>query len=105
MAIEITRYTGRPLQDATDAAAAVGQKPAADATAAGSARGAADKVSFTSSAALLQELEKEIAALPVVDSARVEAVQHQIATGSYQIDPARAAEKMLSIERALVGKD
>jgi negative regulator of flagellin synthesis FlgM len=105
MAIEITRYTGRPLQDATDATAATGQKPAADAPAAKSARGADDKVSFTSSAALLQELEKEVAALPVVDSARVEAVQRQLATSSYQIDPARTAEKMLSIERALAGKD
>ena len=105
MAIEITGYTGRPLQDATDATAAAGSKPAADAPTAKGVRSADDKVSFTSSAALLQELEKEIAALPVVDSARVEAIQHQVATGSYQIDPARTAEKMLSIERALVGKD
>jgi negative regulator of flagellin synthesis FlgM len=104
MAIEITRYTGRPLQDASEAAAATGPKPAANAPVQG-ARSAGDQVSFTPSATLLQELEKEIAALPIVDSARVEAVQRQIATGSYPIDPARAAEKMLSIERALVGKD
>lgn len=105
MAIEITRFTGRPLQDAGDASAPAGQKPAAAGSGGRGASGVGDKVSFTSSAALLQELEKEIASLPIVDSARVEAIQQAVATGTYQVDPVRAADKMLQIERLLVGKD
>lgn len=105
MAIEITRFTGRPLQDAADAGAPGGLKPAAAGAGGKGATGIGDTVSLTSSAALIKELEKEIASLPVVDSARVESVQHALAAGTYQIDPARAAEKMLQIERALVGKD
>ncbi|MCU0766931.1 MAG: flagellar biosynthesis anti-sigma factor FlgM [Gammaproteobacteria bacterium] len=105
MAIEITRFTGRPLQDAADAAAPAGTKTAADAPVRGAAGTGSDKVSFTSTAALLKEIEKDIAALPVVDSARVESVQRQIAAGTYQIDPVGAADKLMKMERALAGKD
>jgi negative regulator of flagellin synthesis FlgM len=104
MTIEISRFTGRPLQDAADTAASPGQRPAANAPGV-SAGALADKVSFTRSAALLQDLEKETASLPAVDSGRVEAIHHAVATGTYQVDPARAAEKLLQIERALATKD
>ena len=105
MAIEITRHLGRPLQDAAEPSAAAGPKSAAGAAAGRTTGGAADKVSFTSSAALLKELEKEVAALPVVDSSRVQAISHALASGTYAVDPARAADKLLAIERALAGKD
>ena len=65
------------------------------------ATGSADKLSLTSEAAQIRALESEIAELPVVDTQRVEAVQQALATGSFQVDPAKVAEKMLNFESGL----
>ena len=46
-------------------------------------------------------LEAEIAELPVVDTQRVQDVQRTLATGSFEIQPARVADKMLSFEAGL----
>lgn len=104
MTIEIRGYPNRPPSDSVDGVAAPGSRPAA--TTAG-AKGATpdDQVSLTSSAALLTELEKEIAALPVVDSGRVEGVQRALATGTFQINPAQTADKLLTLELLIGGKD
>jgi negative regulator of flagellin synthesis FlgM len=53
---------------------------------------------------LLQDLEKEVAAMPVVDTQRVEAVQLALATGIYEVDPASTADKLIEFEFALGGK-
>ena len=49
----------------------------------------------------LQALEAEIANLPVVDTQRVQDVQHTLATGSFEIQPARVADKVLTFEAGL----
>jgi negative regulator of flagellin synthesis FlgM len=106
MAIEILGYPSRPVKDTVDSAAAAGGpagKAASRPAAATSAR--TDQVSLTTSAALLKELEKEIAQLPVVDTRRVEDVQRSLATGTLQIDPPRIANKLLQLELIMSGKD
>lgn len=60
-----------------------------------------DTVSLTDTAARLQQLEKRMVELPVVDSQRVEQLKKAIADGNYQVDPARVAEKLLAFETAL----
>jgi negative regulator of flagellin synthesis FlgM len=60
-----------------------------------------DTLSLTSSATRLRNLESTINSLPVVDTQRVEGVQRQLATGSFSIDPAGSADKMLEMERNL----
>jgi negative regulator of flagellin synthesis FlgM len=60
-----------------------------------------DTLSLTGTAALMQKLDAAIAATPVVDMARVNRIQQALANGTYEIDPARVAEKMLSLETAL----
>lgn len=72
-----------------------------DKNAAASASGAADKLSLTSEAAQIRAMESQIAELPVVDTQRVEAVQQALATGNFQVDPAKVAEKMLNFESGL----
>ena len=57
-----------------------------------------DTVSLTDTATHLKSLEKQLASQPVVDKERVEAMKQKIASGSFRVDPARVAEKMLNLE-------
>lgn len=69
--------------------------------AAKSGTGGADQLKLSSQAAQLQALEAEIASLPVVDVQRVQDVQRTIATQSYEVQPARVADKVLTFEAGL----
>lgn len=63
----------------------------------------ADTISLTGEAALMQRLDAEIAATPIVDQARVDDLRQQILDGTYRIDPERVAEKLIASETALFG--
>jgi negative regulator of flagellin synthesis FlgM len=63
---------------------------------------APDQVSLTPEAQQLRNLEQQIAAHPVVDTHKVNAVKEALANGSYEINSDRIAGKMMSLERALV---
>jgi negative regulator of flagellin synthesis FlgM len=64
---------------------------------------AGDQVSLTPEAQQLRNLEQQVAAQPVVDTQKVEAVKQSLANGSFEINPDRIAGKMMSLERALGG--
>ena len=59
-----------------------------------------DTVELTSGAKLLERLEKSLADLPDVDSARVAEVKAAIENGEYQIDADAIAAAMIRFERA-----
>lgn len=104
MSIEINGPNGRAPIDIGD-----NRKPADKATTSSETpeRAAApggDKLSLTSTAQQLQTLEDQVAAAPVVDTQKVQEVQRSLATGSYQIDPARVADKLLQFESAIGGE-
>ncbi len=83
-----------------------GTKRAADASAVAPGKSAApdgEKVELTSSARLLERLEKSFASLPEIDRARVEAVKTAIANGEYQVDAGRIAAALLRTEQQLGG--
>jgi negative regulator of flagellin synthesis FlgM len=104
MAIEILGYANRPVTDNHESAPV----PAGGAGKAPVAKGpgtATDQFSLTSSAALLKDLEREISQLPVVDAGRVEGVQRALATGTFQVDPPRVADKLLQLELIMSAKD
>ena len=61
----------------------------------------ADTFSLTNKASQLQQLEAQIANLPVVDTQRVQDVQHAIATNTLQSEPAEVANKLLNFEAGL----
>ena len=59
-----------------------------------------DTVNLTSSAKLLERLDKTLAGLPAVDSARVAEVRSAIESGDYEIDAAAIADAMLRLDRS-----
>ena len=59
-----------------------------------------DRVELTSSAQLLERLEKSLAGLPDVDSLRVAEIKAAIENGEYQIDADAIAEAMIRLERS-----
>ena len=61
-----------------------------------------DRISLTGEARQLQELETRLASQPVVDSQRVEAVRSAVENGTFTVNPERIAEKMMSLEEALL---
>ncbi|MGE0289860.1 MAG: flagellar biosynthesis anti-sigma factor FlgM [Bradyrhizobium sp.] len=104
MPIEITGHTTAQTGTAHEGASVRGARSgtATDPkTGGGAAAGALDTLSLTDTGTLLQKLDAAIAATPVVDMARVNRIQQAIENGSYEIDPARVAEKMLAFETAL----
>ena len=62
---------------------------------------ASDTVSITQSGMLLSKLEDLVQRTPVVDQDRVAAIKDAIASGSYEIDDQRIAERLLKLEREL----
>jgi len=65
--------------------------------AAASPAGGAD-VSITEGARQLATLEKAIAALPIVDDARVAATSLALEQGRYQADPQRIADRLIRMD-------
>ncbi|AKH20284.1 flagellar biosynthesis anti-sigma factor FlgM [Sedimenticola thiotaurini] len=58
-----------------------------------------DTVSLTGSATRLQELEAQVASLPIADAQHVSDVQRSLATGTFAFEPEEAAEHLLAQER------
>lgn len=56
---------------------------------------------ITESARQLAALEQTVRDLPAIDQARVEQVSQRIRDGSYQVDPAKVADKLLQLEQEL----
>jgi negative regulator of flagellin synthesis FlgM len=57
-----------------------------------------DRVSVTSEASRLQEIEEQLMAAPEVNSARVAELKLAIANGTFEINPQRIAEKLVAFE-------
>lgn len=60
-----------------------------------------DSVKLTSSAKLLERVEKSLAAMPDIDASRIDAVRTAIKQGDYQIDAERIADAILRSDREL----
>lgn len=60
-----------------------------------------DQVTLTSSARSLQKLSDAIAQTPVVNSAKVSSIKQALANGTYQVDSASVADKMIQFESGL----
>jgi len=60
-----------------------------------------DTVNLTSSAKLLERLDKTLAALPAVDLERVAEIKTAIENGDYEIDADAIADAIIRIDRSL----
>ena len=58
----------------------------------------ADRVSVTSEAARLQEIEEQLMAVPEVNSQKVAEIKAMIANGTFDFNPQRIAEKLIAFE-------
>lgn len=63
--------------------------------------GTGDTVELTSSAKLLERLEKTLASMPEIDTARVAAVKAQIENGDYQIDVESIADALIRTDKEI----
>ena len=80
--------------------ASQGQSRAATADTAAST---SDTVSITQSGLLMSKLEELVQRAPVVDQERVAAIKDAIASGTYEIDDQRTADRLLKFERDVLG--
>lgn len=78
-----------------------GAQNSESATAKPAAKHGDSHVSFSNSVALLQQVQSNIDAEPVVDANQVATAKAAIDTGTYQIDHAKIASRLLSIDREL----
>ncbi|WP_114241657.1 flagellar biosynthesis anti-sigma factor FlgM [Dyella sp. C9] len=69
----------------------------------GSVSGANDRVQLTDSARALQEASRTGTGA-TVDTQKVEQVRQALANGTYQINPSRIADRMMSLDSQLNGK-
>ncbi|MCL4780392.1 MAG: flagellar biosynthesis anti-sigma factor FlgM [Gammaproteobacteria bacterium] len=60
-----------------------------------------DDVQLTRAATSLKSVEAQLANLPDVDRARVEALRQRIESGSYRMDANRIADRLMRFEREL----
>jgi flagellar biosynthesis anti-sigma factor FlgM len=104
MSIDIQGLPGGLVQNAGDSMQtpqAPSQAPSLSSGQQGGATQRPDTVNLTESATRLRHIEGSLNELPVVDAQRVENVQLQLATGSFTVDPASTADKLLDMERNL----
>jgi negative regulator of flagellin synthesis FlgM len=73
------------------------------ATAADKSAGASDTVKITPSGLLMSKLEELVQSTPIVDRDRVAAIKDALASGTYEIDDQRVADKVLRFERNVLG--
>jgi negative regulator of flagellin synthesis FlgM len=57
------------------------------------------EVQITPTALLLANVEQQLAATPVVDQGRVDAIRQALNHGSYQVDSGRVADGVLAAQR------
>ncbi len=91
---------GNKVDEATTSSKVSSDTTAPDKPAAAPAS-ASDTVNLTSSAKLLERLDKTLATLPAIDSARVAEIKNAITNGEYQIDSVAIADAMIRLDRSL----
>lgn len=64
-------------------------------------RDGSDVVSLTDTAEALSALKKDVGDTAPVDRQKVEAIKQALASGEYELDAERVAQKFIEIERAL----
>jgi len=100
MSINIKGATGKPSSQSSlnkTSKNSNGSKTNAQATSASQA----DSVDLTDAATELQKIEQSLAALPVVDQARVQAISESIEQGEYKVNEEKIAERMIKSETPL----
>ncbi|HEX3860988.1 MAG TPA: flagellar biosynthesis anti-sigma factor FlgM [Stellaceae bacterium] len=64
---------------------------------------AGDSADIGKTAALLETIAQAAAAAPAIDEARISALRDAVATGAFQPDPQKSAQKIIEWEGMLAG--
>ena len=91
--------TGSSKSSATQGKAAANSSTTDSAASAGA--GAQDTVNLSEQGQEIARLQRALAQLPDIDSARVSEIREQIANGSYSVDVEALAEKILASDLLL----
>lgn len=97
MSIEIFGSSSKPVQNTNDNVAVRRESVGSPAQPSKGGGVRADTVSLSG---MSSRLSQTMASIPEVDPNRVEEVRQRLAAGTYEVNPARIAGKMLSMERA-----
>ncbi len=92
---------GSKVDDASVTQKIEGDKGTSTGSAAAGTIAPGDTVQLTSGSKLLERLEKSLASLPDVDSARVAEVKAAIENGEFEIDADAIADAMIRFEQML----
>jgi negative regulator of flagellin synthesis FlgM len=79
----------------------VADKTATETATSSSTSQTGDQVTLTTSARSLQKLSDAVAQSPVVNSAKVSSIKQALANGTYQVDSASVAAKLIQFESGL----
>ncbi len=107
MTDKITGYSPSPAEAVAPVKGSNSNSAVADKTQSGASASTAasaqtgDQVTLTSSARSMQKIEEAVTKTPVVNTAKVASIKQAINNGSYQVDPARVAGKILQFESGL----
>jgi negative regulator of flagellin synthesis FlgM len=85
----------------SDAAKAANSQEQSSTVAPDQSAAAGDTVRITQSGLLMSKLEEIVQRTPVVDQDRVAAIKEALASGKYELDDQRVADRMLRLEREL----
>ncbi len=69
-----------------------------DGSAASAVAPSGDRVSVTDTASRLQKIEEELSAMPGINHEKVAEIKKALADGTFTLDPARIAEKLIAFE-------
>lgn len=104
--MKIKGLSGHPISGGDSSRTQSAEKPQNTGTApSGKSGGGGDMVSLTVSATRLQELQAQIASLPVTDANHIADVQRALASGNFSFEPEEAAENLLTQEREFSRSD
>jgi len=90
-----------PIKGSNGSGAVAGKSPGDASATAASTSQTGDQVTLTNSARSLQKIEQAVAQAPVVNTAKVAAIKQAVNNGTYQVNAASVAGKILQFESGL----
>ena len=100
MAIEINGLPSPQLRGTSQSSKTSSTQLADGKSSRSTATTGSDTVVLTDMATMLKEIEQSLAAIPVVDMARVNSVKQSLENGTFELDPVQVAERVIEFEFA-----
>ncbi|MBL4743372.1 MAG: flagellar biosynthesis anti-sigma factor FlgM [Cycloclasticus sp.] len=101
MSINIRRPSTKPSQSTANKAGGASKSSKGSAKPTASKTTNNDSVDLTTTASTLQEIERSLGDIPIVDNNRVEAISKTIEDGDYHIDNEKIADRIIKSETDL----